>query len=304
MALRFYNTLTQQVEPFTPLHDNTVRMYTCGPTVYNFVHIGNLRTFTFQDILRRWLRARGFKLDHVMNITDVEDKIIRNAAAEHKSLAEYTEKYTQAFLEDSAALRLERPERMVKATEHITEMVEAIEKLDQARLHLSERRFGLLSHLEISRIRQTLAQRLQRHPRRRARGWDEYDKADARDFVLWKAPKDDEPFWDSAIGPGPAGLAHRVLRDGHEVSGRDAGHPRRRRRPDLSASRKRNRAVGSDHLETLRALLAAFGIPERRNAEDVEVGRELLYAARSAGEWATRRKWCAICWRRFRIARS
>src|ERR1700722_19098586 len=130
MALRFYNTLTQQVEPFTTLHGNTVRMYTCGPTVYNYVHIGNFRTFTFQDILRRWLRARGYKLDHVMNITDVEDKIIRNAAAEHKSLPEYTEKYTQAFLDDSAALRLERPERMVKATEHITEMVQAIEQLD------------------------------------------------------------------------------------------------------------------------------------------------------------------------------
>src|SRR5215467_12842294 len=130
MALRFYNTLTQQVEPFVPLHDNVVRMYTCGPTVYNYVHIGNLRTFTFQDILRRWLRARGYQLDHVMNITDVEDKIIRNAAAQHKSLAEYTEQYTQAFLEDSAKLRLERPERLVKATEHITDMVQAIEKLE------------------------------------------------------------------------------------------------------------------------------------------------------------------------------
>src|SRR6185312_6148906 len=131
MALRFYNTLTQQVEEFTPLHDNVVRMYTCGPTVYNYVHIGNLRTFTFQDILRRWLRARGYVLDHVMNITDVEDKIIRNAAAENKTLAEYTETYTQAFLEDTAALRLERPERLVKATEHIPEMVEAVEKLGE-----------------------------------------------------------------------------------------------------------------------------------------------------------------------------
>src|SRR5690349_24364189 len=106
MALRFYNTLTQQVEPFEPLHDNEVRMYTCGPTVYNFVHIGNLRTFTFQDILRRWLRMRGFQLNHVMNITDVDDKIIRNAAAEHKSLPDYTAVYIQAFLDDTAALRL------------------------------------------------------------------------------------------------------------------------------------------------------------------------------------------------------
>src|ERR1017187_5798729 len=123
MALRFYNTLTQQVEPFAPLHDNIVRMYTCGPTVYNYVHIGNLRTFTFQDILRRWLQARGYKLDHVMNITDVEDKIIRNAAAQGKSIQEYTEVYTKAFKEDTAMIRLQRPERYAKATEHIQDMV-------------------------------------------------------------------------------------------------------------------------------------------------------------------------------------
>src|SRR5712664_962893 len=131
MALRFYNTLTQQLEPFAPLSGNVVRMYTCGPTVYNFAHIGNLRSFIFQDILRRWLRARGYTLDHVMNITDVEDKIIRNAAAAHKSIEEYTNTYTQAFLEDTASLRLEGPERLVKATEHIPEMVKAVEKLGE-----------------------------------------------------------------------------------------------------------------------------------------------------------------------------
>src|SRR6266478_477273 len=104
MALRFYNTLTQQLEPFVPLQGNTVRMYTCGPTVYNFAHIGNFRTFTFEDILRRWLRARGYQLDHVMNITDVEDKIIRNAAAAQKTIQEYTSAFSHAFLEDSATL--------------------------------------------------------------------------------------------------------------------------------------------------------------------------------------------------------
>src|ERR1700737_3879068 len=129
MALRFYNTLTQQVEPFAPLNGNTVRMYTCGPTVYHYAHIGNFRTFTFEDILRRWLRARGYQLDHVMNITGGEEKNIRNAAAEHKTLAEYTEQYTQAFLDDTAALRLERPERLGKATDHIKEMVRAIQQL-------------------------------------------------------------------------------------------------------------------------------------------------------------------------------
>ncbi len=205
MALRFYNTLTQQVEAFSTLQPNLVRMYTCGPTVYNFAHIGNFRSFTFQDILRRWLRARGYKLDHVMNITDVEDKIIRNAAAEHKSLPEYTEKYTQAFLEDSAALRLEGPERMVKATEHIQEMVRAIEELDKrgytyrsdgsVYYRISKfPEYGKLSHNDFNGIR--AGARVDS---------DEYDKADARDFVLWKAAKDGEPFWDSEIGPGRPG---------------------------------------------------------------------------------------------------
>ena len=109
MSLRFYNTLTLDVQPFAPASDNTVRMYTCGPTVYDFAHIGNFRTFVFFDLLRRWLRANGFKLDHVMNITDVDDKIIRNAVAENKSLAEYTAIYEKAFLDDCTALRLERP---------------------------------------------------------------------------------------------------------------------------------------------------------------------------------------------------
>jgi len=205
MPLRFYNTLTQQVEPFAPLHDNIVRMYTCGPTVYNYVHIGNLRTFTFQDILRRWLQARGYQLDHVMNITDVEDKIIRSALAEHKSIAEYTEKYTQAFLEDTAALRLQRPERLVKATDHIPEMVRAIQDLERGgytyqsdgSIYYRISKFpgyGKLSHNDFSGIRAGARVDV-----------DEYDKANARDFVLWKARKNGEPYWDSDIGPGRPG---------------------------------------------------------------------------------------------------
>jgi cysteinyl-tRNA synthetase len=205
MALRFYNTLTQQAETFSPLHDNVVRMYTCGPTVYNFIHIGNLRTFTFQDILRRWLRAHGYRLDHVMNITDVEDKIIRNAAAAHKSIYDYTAVYTQAFLEDMAKLRLETPERLVKATDHIDEMAEAIEKLDRrGYTYRSDGsiyyrianfpEYGKLSHNDFSGIRAGARVDM-----------DEYDKADARDFVLWKAQKDGEPGWETSLGCGRPG---------------------------------------------------------------------------------------------------
>lgn len=183
----------------------TVRMYTCGPTVYNYVHIGNLRTFTFQDILRRWLRARGYALNHVMNITDVEDKIIRSAMQQGKTLHEYTEPFEKAFLEDTDALRLERPERLVRATEHIPEMVAAIEKLEQkgftyqsdGSVYFKISKFadyGKLSHLDVSGIRAGARVDV-----------DEYDKADARDFVLWKAKRDSEPSWDAPMGAGRPG---------------------------------------------------------------------------------------------------
>jgi len=205
MSLRFYNTLTQQTSPFAPQSDNTVRMYTCGPTVYAFAHIGNFRTFTFVDILRRWLRASGFRLDHVMNITDVDDKIIRNAVAEHKSLADYTAHYTQAFRDDCGLLRLETPEHVVPATSHIHDMAEAIEQLS-ARGHTYRSdgsiyfristfpEYGKLSHNDFSGIRAGARVDV-----------DEYEKADARDFALWKAPKEGEVYWEEPIGRGRPG---------------------------------------------------------------------------------------------------
>ena len=205
MALRFYNTLTQEVNPFTPFSGNTVKMYTCGPTVYNYAHIGNLRAFVFPDILRRWLRARGYQLDHVMNITDIEDKIIRDATAAGKTIFEFTEIYTQAFREDTAAMRIERPEHLVKATDHITQMVHAIQKLSERGFTYTSDgsvyfrianfpSYGKLSHNDFSGIR----------PGARV-DVDEYDKADARDFVLWKARKDGEPGWDEGLGMGRPG---------------------------------------------------------------------------------------------------
>lgn len=205
MALRFYNTLTQQLETFEPLEDRIVRMYTCGPTVYDYVHIGNLRTFTFQDILRRWLRYRGYELRHVMNITDIDDKIIRNALAQGKSLRDYTAVYEQAFLEDAATMRLERPEFLVRATDHIPDMIEAIVELGKkGYTYQSEGStyfriaafpgYGKLSHTDFSG--QIVGARID---------VDEYDKENARDFVLWKARKDDEPYWDGPLGPGRPG---------------------------------------------------------------------------------------------------
>jgi cysteinyl-tRNA synthetase len=205
MPLRFYNTLTQRVELFAPAQENTVRMYTCGPTVYGYAHIGNFRTFTFVDILRKWLRASGFALDHVMNITDVDDKIIRNAVAQGKALADYTAAFTEAFLEDSRALRLERPERLARATEHIGDMIDAIERLGaNGHTYRSEGStyfrissfpaYGKLSHNDFSGMMAGARVDV-----------DSYEKADARDFALWKAAKEGEPAWEGALGAGRPG---------------------------------------------------------------------------------------------------
>src|SRR5688572_5201959 len=205
MALRFFNTLSQQVELFAPTDGNTVRMYTCGPTVFNYVHIGNLRTFTFQDILRRWLLARGYTMNHVMNITDVEDKIIHSAMQQNKSLREYTAVYEKAFIEDAALLRLQRPERLVRATEHIGEMIEAIEQLaskgytyqTDGSVYYRIGKFpayGRLSRLDFDGMRSGARVDV-----------DEYGKDDARDFVLWKAKKDSEPAWQAPMGEGRPG---------------------------------------------------------------------------------------------------
>ena len=205
MALRFYNTLTLQLQPFAPERDNTVRMYTCGPTVYDYAHIGNFRSFVFYDLLRRWIRASGFKLDHVMNITDVDDKIIRNAVAQGKSLAEYSEIYTQAFFEDAKLLRLEVPEHVARATEHIDQMADAIAKLGEKGFTYDTDGsvyyrianfpgYGKLSHNDFSGMKAGARVDV-----------DEYEKADARDFVLWKAPKENEPFWETKVGRGRPG---------------------------------------------------------------------------------------------------
>src|SRR6202023_2519016 len=130
-AVRLHNTLTNRLEPLEPVHKGEVRIYTCGPTVYDYAHIGNFRTFVFQDILRRFLQSRDYRVLQVMNLTDVDDRIIQKAAAAALSIREYTEKYVQAFLEDMDALHLEPPEEMVRATDHIEDMVALIERLEK-----------------------------------------------------------------------------------------------------------------------------------------------------------------------------
>ncbi len=205
MALRFYNTLTQTVEDFVPADGQTVRMYTCGPTVWNYVHIGNLRTFTSQDILRRWLQYRGLKLMHVMNITDVDDRIIQQSAAAGQSIYEYTSQYTDAFFTDTGKVRLQRPEQVCKATDHIGDMVKLIEGLTaNGCTYESEGStyFRIASFPEYGKLAHLVFEGLKAGARVDS---DKYDKDNARDFVLWKAKKEGEHFWQTPLGDGRPG---------------------------------------------------------------------------------------------------
>jgi len=205
MALRLFNTMSSRVEEFRPLRDREVRMYACGPTVYDYGHIGNFRTFVAVDLLRRFFRQSGYTVRHVMNITDVDDKIIRNAARDGVSVQQYTAKYEQAFLEDAAMISIEQP-TLVRATEHIPEMAAFVAKLvekglayrtDDGSYYFRIARFpeyGKLSKKDFSGMQD--GARVDN---------DEYDKDSARDFALWKAPKPNEASWDTAIGPGRPG---------------------------------------------------------------------------------------------------
>ena len=195
MAPRFFNTLTNRIEAFQPADDNLVRMYACGPTVYDFGHIGNFRTFVFVDLLRRFLRQSGYQLRHVMNITDVDDKIIRNAAKQGVSVNDYTRKYEQAFLEDMATLQIERPEVMPRATAHIEEMARFIADLTEKgfayRAEDGSYYFRIAKFPEYGKLSKRDFHGMEDGARVDV---DEYDKETARDFALWKAPKPGEAF--------------------------------------------------------------------------------------------------------------
>src|SRR6202161_2346376 len=204
-AVQLHNTLTNRLEPLEPIHRGVVRIYTCGPTVYDYAHIGNFRTFVFQDILRRFLQSRDYRVLQVMNLTDVDDRIIQKAAAAGVSIREYTEKYVQAFLEDMDALHLEPPEEMVRATDHIEDMVVLIERLQKKGFTYNSEgsiyykiskfpHYGELSHIDLAGMQTGVRVDV-----------DQYEKENARDFALWKAPKPGEHFWETPIGPGRPG---------------------------------------------------------------------------------------------------
>ena len=206
MAIELFNTLGSRVEPLVAAQSNTLRMYCCGPTVYDYGHIGNFRTFLHMDVLRRTARLKGFALKHVMNITDVDDKIIRNAAAANLPIADYTIKYERAFFEDMDALRVERPEIIARATETIDEMVTLIERLASEDIAYKAEDgswyfriakfpdYGKLSGKDLEGIEDGARVDV-----------DEYEKDAKRDFALWKAVKPGEHAWETRLGMGRPG---------------------------------------------------------------------------------------------------
>ena len=207
MALQFYNTMTRRKEEFHPIEENHVRMYTCGPTVYNFVHIGNLRTFLFEDLLRRYLKYKGYRVTHVMNLTDIDDKTIRGSQAEGISISEYTDRYKKAFFEDIDTLNVERAEYYPAATDHIPEMVAIVRKLLDAGYAYEAGgslyykisafpKYGKLSHMKLDGLK--AGARV---------ASDEYEKDQVSDFAVWKGwdDADGDVFWETDLGKGRPG---------------------------------------------------------------------------------------------------
>jgi cysteinyl-tRNA synthetase len=206
MTLRLFNTLSGQLDELTPADGQALRMYACGPTVYDYGHIGNFRTFLQVDVLRRLLHLEGIRVRHVMNITDVDDKIIRNAAAAGISIGEYTPRFEKAFLDDLDSLRVERPEVLSKATEHIPEMVHLVERLAEAgaayRTEDGSWYFRLKAFPEYGKLSKRDLEGMEDGARVDV---DEYEKDSARDFALWKATKPGETSWETPIGTGRPG---------------------------------------------------------------------------------------------------
>jgi cysteinyl-tRNA synthetase len=206
MTLRLFNTLSGEMELVTAADGQALRMYACGPTVYDYGHIGNFRTFLQVDVLRRFLRLTGTPVRHVMNITDVDDKIIRNAAAAGIPIGEYSAVFERAFFEDLEALRVQRPEVMARATEHIARMVELVQKLAAAGAAYQTEDgswyFRLAAFPEYGKLSKKDLSGMEDGARVDV---DEYEKDSARDFALWKAAKPGETSWETAIGRGRPG---------------------------------------------------------------------------------------------------
>jgi cysteinyl-tRNA synthetase len=207
-SIRFFNTLTRRKEKFTPIEPEKVRMYTCGPTVYDYAHIGNFRAFLFEDLLKRWLEYRGYTVTHVMNLTDVDDKTIKGSQKQQISLKQFTAHYTKAFFEDITALNIKPADHYPKATSHIPEMTALIKTLikkgyayksQDGSIYYAIKKFknyGKLSHIKVAELKAGARVKT-----------DEYTKEEAQDFALWKTwtPEDGNVFWETELGKGRPG---------------------------------------------------------------------------------------------------
>src|SRR3989344_5381401 len=208
--ISLYNTLTRKKEDFFPMDKKEVLMYTCGPTVYNYPHIGNYRAYIFADTLKRVLEYGGYKVNHIMNLTDIDDKTIRDSQKEGKTLKEFTEFFAEEFFKDIKSLNIENPTKFTKATDYIDQMVEIIQKLlknklayksDDGSIYFDIKKFksyGKLSGLVLENQKENASGRIKS---------DEYDKDNAQDFALWKAwdEKDGKNFWETELGKGRPG---------------------------------------------------------------------------------------------------
>ncbi len=211
IELKLFNTLTREKEPLKTVQQGHVNMYTCGPTVYNFAHIGNFRTYVFEDLLRRTIQFFGYKIKHVMNITDVDDKTIRGAIAKNSTLREFTDPFTTAFFEDLKTLHIQPAEHYPAATEYVPQMIAMIQQLldkgvaykgADGSVYFAIKKFpkyGCLSHFHLDELEEGASDRIAN---------DEYEKESAADFVLWKGydeTRDGKIFWESPYGPGRPG---------------------------------------------------------------------------------------------------
>jgi len=210
MPLKLHNTLSREKEEFSPIEPGKVGMYTCGPTVYNYAHIGNYRAYIFADILKRVLSYEGLEVHHIMNLTDVDDKTIRDSQKEEKTLKEFTEFYTEKFFEEVKSLNIISPEKFTKATDNIPEMVKLIEKLIEQGLAYKStdgsvyfdikkfKNYGKLAKLELGNQKENASGRIHT---------DEYEKDNVQDFALWKAwdKNDGDVFWETTLGKGRPG---------------------------------------------------------------------------------------------------
>jgi cysteinyl-tRNA synthetase len=203
--IRFFNTLGGKIEPFNPIQKGNVRLYTCGPTVYDYAHIGNYRAYMFEDLLKRFLQFMGYNVIHVMNITDVDDKTINGANAQGVSLGEYTEKYVQAFFAGLDILNIARADYYPRATENIQEMAEMVKGLyDRGFAYERDGNyyFNISKFEDYGKLSNINQEELKTGIRIDS---DEYEKESVHDFALWKAKKAGEPYWETEIGPGRPG---------------------------------------------------------------------------------------------------